>query len=199
MLGVCIHGTCQFLFLLCFKTKVYLKLHRLYNEFTILFCRKFHAIPKVDRNLMDLKLQSLFVNLMIIEVILDQVKNILIQNYYEQLGIEDVFFLWWLSFYFENFGKIPMNITIRFHFFKLKTILGLRLIFNLVVYYTAKKRLPEFSGFCGRSFPIENSHRTIKLLPRGQELPASFDKDWRDIGFTRLTPSPIHIIVTPAE
>ena len=55
---------------------------------------------------MDLKLQSLFVNLMIIEVILDQVKNILIQKYYEQLGLENVFFLWWLSFYFENFGKI---------------------------------------------------------------------------------------------
>ena len=56
---------------------------------------------------MDLKLQSLFVNLMIIEVILDQVKNILIQKYYEQLGLENVFFLWWLSFYFENFGKMP--------------------------------------------------------------------------------------------
>ena len=84
-------------------------------------------------------------------------------------------------------------------FFELKTILGLRLIFNIIVYYTAKKRLPEFSGFCGRSFPIENSQRIIKLLPRGQELPASFDKDWRDIGVTRLTPSPIHIIVTPSQ
>ena len=56
---------------------------------------------------MDLKLQSLFVNLMIFEVILDQVKNILIQNYYEQLGLDNVFFLWWLSFCFENIGKIP--------------------------------------------------------------------------------------------
>ena len=82
-----------------FSTKIYTNL--------VLFFRKFHAIPKVDWNLMDLKLQSLFVNLMIIEVILDQVKNILIQNYYEQLGLENVFFLWWLSFYFENIGKIP--------------------------------------------------------------------------------------------
>ena len=55
---------------------------------------------------MDLKLQSLFVNLMIVEVILDQVKNTLIQSYYEQLGLENAFLCWWLPFYFENMGTI---------------------------------------------------------------------------------------------
>ena len=54
---------------------------------------------------MDIKLQSLFINLIIIEVILDQVKNILIQNYYEELGLYNVFFFWWLPFYFENIGN----------------------------------------------------------------------------------------------
>ena len=68
--------------------------------------RRFHAIPKVDWNLMDIKLQSLFVNLIIVEVILDQVKNTLIQSYYEQLGLENAFLCWWLSFYFENMGTI---------------------------------------------------------------------------------------------
>ena len=72
--------------------------------FTLL--RRFHAIPKVDWNLLDIKLQSLFVNLMIVEVILDQVRNTLIQSYYEQLGLENAFLCWWLSFYFENMGMI---------------------------------------------------------------------------------------------
>ena len=55
---------------------------------------------------MDIKLQSLFVNLIIVEVILDQVKNALIQSYYEQLGLKNAFLCWWLSFYFENMGTI---------------------------------------------------------------------------------------------
>ena len=79
--------------------------------------------------------------------------------------------------------------------------LGFRLIFNLKVYFAAKNRLPEFSGLHGRTNPIQDSPRPIQILPRGQELPRSFDKDWRKIGFMKQTPtpSPILIIVTPAE
>ena len=53
---------------------------------------------------MDIKLQSLLVSLMIIEVILDQIRNALLQSYYDQLGLENVFLLWWLGFYLENIG-----------------------------------------------------------------------------------------------
>ena len=53
---------------------------------------------------MDIKLQSLLVSLMIIEVIFDQIRNALLQSYYDQLGPENVFLLWWLGFYLENIG-----------------------------------------------------------------------------------------------
>ena len=53
---------------------------------------------------MDIKLQSLLVSLMIIEVIWDQIRNALLQSYYKQLGLENVFLLWWLGFYLENIG-----------------------------------------------------------------------------------------------
>ena len=56
---------------------------------------------------MDIKLQSLLVSLMIIEVILDQIRNALLQSYYDQLGLENVFLLWWLGFYLENIGTDP--------------------------------------------------------------------------------------------
>lgn len=71
----------------------------------------------------------------------------------------------------------------------------------MIVYFAAKKRLPEFSGLQGKPFPSQESPRRIKILPRGQELPRSYVKDWGDVTpcrFMRQTPSPIHIIVTSA-
>ena len=100
----------RFLFGTLIKIEIYVK---------ALF-RRFHAIPKVDWNLMDIKLQSLFVNLIIVEVILDQVRNTLIQSYYEQLGLENAFLCWWLSFYFENMGTI---FGILFTMFLVKSLL----------------------------------------------------------------------------
>ena len=98
----------------------------------------------------------------------------------------------WVRFSKSNLKCFLLNLT---------KILGFRLIFNLKVYFTAKRRLPEFSGLHGRTIPIQDSPRPIKILPRGQELPRSFDKDWREIGFMKQTQSSstILIIVTPAD
>ena len=41
---------------------------------------------------------------MVYEVFFDQVKNILLQAYYDHLGLDTVFNAWWLSFLIENIG-----------------------------------------------------------------------------------------------
>ena len=55
-------------------------------------------------NLLDLKLQYTFCMVMVYEVFFDQVKNILLQAYYDHLGLDTVFNAWWLSFLIENIG-----------------------------------------------------------------------------------------------
>ena len=68
------------------------------------YYRKFHAIRKIQLNLLDLKLQYTFCMVMVYEVFFDQVKNILLQAYYDHLGLDTVFNSWWLSFLIENLG-----------------------------------------------------------------------------------------------
>ena len=67
--------------------------------------RKYHAISSRHHNLIDIKLQFLFCNICILNAILDQVKNALLHIYYEQLGLDYVFNIWWVVFWFENIGK----------------------------------------------------------------------------------------------
>ena len=64
---------------------------------------------------------------MILEVVLDQVRNILIQNYYDHLGLENVFNLWWLGFYFENIGISRLKYYIN----NFWTVRVMHVIFNI--------------------------------------------------------------------
>ena len=60
---------------------------------------------------MDIKLEFFFCNLVIWNGALDQGKNALLRIYYEQLGLENVFNIWWIVFWFENIGKIMYKIN----------------------------------------------------------------------------------------
>ena len=60
---------------------------------------------------MDIKLEFFFCNLVIWNAALDQGKNALLRIYYEQLGLENVFNIWWIVFWFENIGKIMYKIN----------------------------------------------------------------------------------------
>ena len=56
-------------------------------------------------NLMNLKLQFIVCNFFIFRLFLDQGLNIFIQAYYNDIGKEMAFHIWWLAFYLEDVGK----------------------------------------------------------------------------------------------
>ena len=54
---------------------------------------------------MDIKQQFIFCNLFLYRLFLDQGLNVFIQTYYIEIGPENAFTIWWMFFYFENFGE----------------------------------------------------------------------------------------------
>ena len=67
-------------------------------------CRRFYSVRTLQINLIDLRLQFIFCHLFLIRAILDQALNFFFQIYYKEVGKEDIFKIWWLSFYLENIG-----------------------------------------------------------------------------------------------
>ena len=54
-------------------------------------------------------LQFIICNLFILRLFLDQGLNIFIQSYYNEIGKENAFNIWWLGFYLEDIGTTPHN------------------------------------------------------------------------------------------
>ena len=75
---------------------------------------------------------------------------------------------------------------------------GLKMFFNMKVYYDAMKRLPEFTGLRGRAFPGKEPPLQPVIIPRRPDLPLGFSNDWKKIGSRRHRQT-VTIIVTPAE
>ena len=115
--------------------------------------RKFHSIRKIQLNLIDIKIQFIFCNVILCRVFLDQGMNIIFQLYYNEFGMDNIFNLWWISFFSENIGIIYVKSKVLIGDFLFFEILGLRLFFNIWVYSHAKQRIPEFSGLQGKKFP----------------------------------------------
>ena len=58
-------------------------------------------------------------------------------------------------------------------------------MFNIIIYWTASSRLPEFEGFRGKTFPGQPRPRAPILEPRRSRLPPSFASEWKNIGSKR--------------
>ena len=155
--------------------------------------RRFHSIRKLQVNLITLRQQFIFCNLILLRAILDQALNVLFQVYYKDIGKLNIFNAWWLSFYLENIGEKKRNLNCVIHLI----ISGLRTIFNLKVYFDARRRLPEFTGLQGRRYPGQLAPRTYIVTPRRPDLPEEHREDWRRIGSKRA--NTITITVSPPD
>ena len=71
-------------------------------------------------------LQFIICNLFILRLFLDQGLNIFIQTYYNEIGKENAFNIWWLGFYFEDIGTTKKNSLRNYstNFFRIKVPLG---------------------------------------------------------------------------
>ena len=58
-------------------------------------------------------------------------------------------------------------------------------MFNIIIYWTASNRLPEFEGFRGKRFPGQPQLRAPLLEPRRSRLPPSFASEGKNIGSKR--------------
>ena len=63
----------------------------------------------------------------------------------------------------------------------------------------ALRRLPEFAGYNGRTFPGQVSPRHGNITPRRLDLPPTFSSEWKKIGFKKTKMNTIKIVVTPAD
>ena len=54
---------------------------------------------------MDMKLQFCYTILLNNLIVIDQVMNIFIQLFYENIGLKNAFEIWWSMYLFENLGK----------------------------------------------------------------------------------------------
>ena len=59
-------------------------------------------------------------------------------------------------------------------------------MFNVIVLLTALRRLPEFAGYKGRTFPGQMPPRQQMVLPRRMDLPPTFDTEWKRIKSLRF-------------
>ena len=70
------------------------------------FCfRKKYSIKKSLFNLIDIKLHFLYTILLNSVPLMDQIVNLYIETYYQNLGPFRSFNLWWSSFVLENLGE----------------------------------------------------------------------------------------------
>ena len=51
-----------------------------------------------------------------------------------------------------------------------------RLVWNAVIYWSAVRRLPEFSGHSGRRYPGQQPPRPREVEPRRMRLPPTFSQ-----------------------
>ena len=111
----------------------------------------------------------------------DQIKNIFLQKFYSDLGVESVFNIWIAQYIIENLGRNFSFDRIQV-FISTHIITGLRLLLNIFLLTQAQKRLPEFEGYLARGFPGQISLRPPDIQPRRYDFPVGFQHDWRKIG-----------------
>ena len=73
---------------------------------------------------------------------IEQMLNLFIESYYDVLGAEGAFKVWW-----------TWHLVEKFIFFFVK---------NVILFFDAKRNFPEFSGNFGSPFPGQEPPRSLK-------------------------------------
>ena len=128
----------------------------------MILASKSFQIKKTPKSLLDLKVHYIYsMYLTLMTIIIDQMKHIALELFYDRLGPETAFHIWLLFFVLEFIGangninniktvqqqhaKVNLNMYVLFS--------GSRLVFNIFILITASRRLPEFRGYKGKTYP----------------------------------------------
>ena len=74
------------------------------------FFRKRYGIKKVNQNLLGIKLNYLYVIILNQALMFDQIKQSIIETYYDTLTLETAFHYFWLGFVIDNLGELVILI-----------------------------------------------------------------------------------------
>ena len=141
-------------------------------------------MKKTPLNLMDIKLNYVYALALTQIFVYDQTKNFLLGIFHESLGPQKAFQFWWMGFLVENLGQWT-EMLLYFQISTIKEFIVSRLFLNVIVYFVANLRLPEFSGLEGKVFPGQPPPSPMIPLPRRMELPPNFPSEWKNIGSRR--------------
>ena len=89
---------------------------------------------------------------------------------------ETTFTLWIQGMILDNLGKRLRDIYSICICLCLCLCTVSRLVWNAVIYSSAVRRLPEFSGHSGRRYPGQQPPRPLGVEPRRMRLPPTFSQ-----------------------
>ena len=75
------------------------------------FFRKKYGIKKVNQNLLGIKSNFLYVIILNQALLFNQIKQLLIETYYDTLTLETASQYSWLGFVIDNLGEFSSNIV----------------------------------------------------------------------------------------
>ena len=111
-------------------------------------------------------------------LVFDQIKQSIIETYYDTLTLETAFYYFWLGFVIENLGE-SSKYSDTSTYMNVNYCLGTRLLCNVVIYFSALKRLPEFQGYLENRFPGQPKPLEPVLLPRREFLKSDLETEWK--------------------
>ena len=74
------------------------------------FFRKRYGIKKVNQNILGIKLNYFYVIILNQALVFDQIKQSLIETFYDTLSLETAFQYFWLGFVMDNLGEFNSNV-----------------------------------------------------------------------------------------
>ena len=100
--------------------------------------------------MLDMRGNTVYVVVLILNTISDQFLNIAIEMFYDTLGPQGAFQVWW-----------------GWHFF---IFFNLHIVAPIMIIYNAYKNFPEFRGFEPKVFPGKEAPRCIEVIPHRPEM-----------------------------
>ena len=105
-----------------------------------------YRIPKTRINLMTMQHQNQYLTIIILVLVFDQLLFIFFQMFYKELGVENVFKIWWISHILE--------------------IVFIHIALQIRIYVNAVRKFEEFNGNKPTQYPGQQKPRQGVIRPR---------------------------------
>ena len=105
---------------------------------------------------MSIEMNFYYAVMLLLTSAFQHVNQMFMEIFYQEWGPELCFLLLIYEFYFENICKKFFELIRYICLFSHSSFEGTRLTFNVIIYSTAAKRLPEFCGLKGNKTDAKN-------------------------------------------